>query len=95
MIQVRGVREKIPLFISFLGPGSSTLNLTKVNKAKMAIIEINNNSFNLVIDQKDRYYITFGVEIYFLSEEFQTKKVISSSLDLLGLAHSLSFFLYL
>ena len=66
-----------------------------VNKAKMAIIEINNNSFNLVIDQKDRYYITFGVEIYFLSEEFQTKKVISSSLDLLGLAHSLSFFLYL
>ena len=42
----------------------------------MAIIEINNNSFNLVIDQKDRYYIyTFvGVEIYFLTEEFQTKK---------------------
>ena len=59
------------------------------------IIEINNNSFNLVIDQKDRYYIIFGVKIYFLSEEFQTKKVISSSLDLLGLAHSLSFFLYL
>jgi len=47
----------------------------------------------LVIDQKDRYYITFGVEIYFLTEDFQTKKVVSSSLDLLGLAHSLSFFL--
>ena len=43
----------------------------------MAIIEINNNSFNLVIDQKDRYYITFGVEIYFLSEEFHTKKLLA------------------